>query len=158
MSAVVLLDERPELEQRAAVIAWARTWLGTPWRHRAGIKGQACDCAHFLLRSFQEAGVVEPSFNPPQYSRSWFVHQDEEVFLRWVVEYFHCVERPMAEAQPADVILYRIGRCYAHCAILIEPQLVMHAFAKNGQVIYSETFDTELSSRQPRAFDPWGAR
>lgn len=152
-----LLDQRSEAEQRAAVLAVAPSWLGTPWVHMAGIKRQAVDCAHFLLRVFAEAGVIE-HFDPPPYPRSWFVHQSEERFLGWVVEHFHCVERPMEQAQPGDVILYRIGRCYAHGALLVEPKLVIHAFAKNGQVIYTETFDPDLSSRSPRAFNPWGVR
>jgi cell wall-associated NlpC family hydrolase len=29
---------------REAVIAEARTWLGTPWHHQASLKGVGCDC------------------------------------------------------------------------------------------------------------------
>lgn len=122
----------------------------------AGIKGQACDCAHLLLASYAAAGVIAP-FEPPPYPRSWFVHQDGERFLGWVVDHFKCVEVPIDHARPGDIVMYRIGRCYAHGSILVEPQLVIHAFAKNGQVIYTETFDPELSDRNPRAFNPWGS-
>jgi NlpC/P60 family putative phage cell wall peptidase len=147
-----------EQAQRAAVIAEARTWLHTPWRHGAGIKGEACDCAHLLLRSYAAPGVVPRDFVAPPYPRSWFLHQTEERFLNWVVNYFHCTEVPAAEAQPGDLMLFRIGRLFAHGAILVAPQLLIHAFAKNGMVLYSETFDGELRKRSPRAFNPWGTR
>lgn len=144
-----------ESEQRAAVIAEAPTWLRTPWRHNAGIKGQACDCAHLLLRCYATAGVIPADFVAPNYPRTWFLHQSEEIFLNWVVEYFHCTEVPAAEAQPGDLFLFRIGRLFAHGAILIAPKLLIHAFAKNGMVVLSETFDGELLKREPRAFNPW---
>jgi cell wall-associated NlpC family hydrolase len=146
-----------EQAQRAAVIAEARTWLRTPWRHQSNIKGEAVDCAMFLIEIFARAGIIE-WFDPRPYPRSWFVHQDEERFMNWITDKLHCAEIPIDEARPGDVVLYRIGRCYAHGTLLVSPQLVIHAFYKNDAVIYTETFDTELSSRKPRAFNPWGAR
>jgi cell wall-associated NlpC family hydrolase len=153
----VLLDQRSELEQRAAVIAEGCSWLGTPWVHQANIKGEAVDCAMFLISVFFRAGVIGP-FDPRPYPRSWFVHQDEERFLNSIVNHFGCKEIPPADARPGDLLMYRIGRCYAHGTILIAPKMVIHAFAENGQVIYTETFDPKLASREPRAFNPWGAR
>lgn len=152
-----LLEARPEQEQRGAVIAEARTWLRTPWVHQAAIKGEAVDCAMFLISVFHRAGVIE-WYDPRPYPRSWFVHQDEERFLNAIVHHFRCEEVAPAAARPGDLFMYRIGRCYAHGAILVAPELVVHSFAKNGQVIYTETFDPDLSKAAPRAFNPWGAR
>ncbi len=146
-----------EIEQRAAVVAEARTWLHTPWVHQANVKGQAVDCAMSLIEWFHRAGVIE-WFDPRPYPRSWFVHQDEEIFMNTIVNHFHCTEVPPDEARPGDLMMYRMGRCYSHGALVVAPQLVIHAFAKNGKVIYTETFDPDLSSRKPRAFNPWGAR
>jgi cell wall-associated NlpC family hydrolase len=153
----VLLDQRSEAEQRAAVIGEARSWLGTPWVHQADLKGQAVDCAMFLIRIFSNVGVIQ-YFDPRPYPRSWFVHQDEERFMNWITDNLHCAEIPAAEAKPGDVVLYRIGRCYAHGALLVAPQMIIHAFAKNGAVIYTETFDPDLSTRAPKYFNPWGVR
>ncbi len=156
MSAI-LQDHRTESEQRADVIAEARTWLGTPWQHQAAIKGDAVDCAMFLISVFQRAGVIG-AFDPRPYPRSWFVHQGEERFLNSMVSHFGCIEVPPDEAVPGDIVMYKIGRCYAHGSILVEPQLVIHSFAKNGKVVYTETFDPSLSTLSPRAFNPWGNR
>lgn len=37
-----------ELQQRAAVIAEAESWLSTPYHHEARIKGHGVDCAQIL--------------------------------------------------------------------------------------------------------------
>lgn len=142
---------------RAAVIAEAHTWLHTPWRHMGNIKGQAVDCAMFLAESFINAGVVE-RFDPRPYPRLWFLHHERERFLEWIVEKLGGVEIPLERARPADLIVYRIGKCYAHGAILVAECLVIHAYHKNQQVILTETFDASLAVLQPRAFDMFASR
>ena len=37
-----------------AIIAEARSWLGTPWHHQASLKGVGCDCIGFVR------GVAKP--------------------------------------------------------------------------------------------------
>lgn len=143
-----------ELDQRAAVIAEARTWLHTPWRHMANIKGQAVDCAMFLAEVFINAGVIE-RFDPRPYPRAWFMHHSKERFLEWVVERLGGTEVPVADARPGDLMMYHIGLCYSHGAILVEPRMVIHSYYKNGKVIYTETFDPDLATHRPRAFDMW---
>jgi len=34
---------------RAEIIAEARTWLKTPWRHQGRLKGIACDCVGHIV-------------------------------------------------------------------------------------------------------------
>ena len=41
---------RPNID-RAAVVAAAREWIGTPYHHMADIKGVGCDCAMLLERA-----------------------------------------------------------------------------------------------------------
>ena len=33
---------------RAAIVAEARAWIGTPYRHQASLKGIGCDCLGLL--------------------------------------------------------------------------------------------------------------
>jgi cell wall-associated NlpC family hydrolase len=35
---------RAEVISRSAIVAEARTWIGTPYRHQASLKGVGCDC------------------------------------------------------------------------------------------------------------------
>jgi cell wall-associated NlpC family hydrolase len=145
-----------EADERKAVIAEARSWLHTPWRHACNIKGEAVDCAMFLLESFVRPGIF-PRFDPRPYPRDWFMHHSEERFIGWILK-FGGVEIPVNKAQPGDVIMYKLGRCYAHGAVLVAPKLVIHSYARNKQVILTETFDPTLATRSPRAFDMWAAR
>lgn len=146
-----------EAEQRAAVIAEARSWIGTPWRHCADVKGQAVDCAMLLVRTFVDTGVI-PAFDPRPYPRTWYLHQEHERFLEWIVDHLGGVEIARDTARPGDVLVYRIGKCFSHGTVLVDPQTVVHAFYKNGRVVLTETFDPELGSRQARAFDIWVGR
>ena len=47
-----------EHEQRQAVVAEALTWLGTPYHHRARVKGAGVDCGQLLAAVFEGAGVL----------------------------------------------------------------------------------------------------
>ena len=56
-----------ELRQRAAVVAAARAWIGTPYHHMADIKGVGVDCAMLLVRVYCDLGLVE-HFDPRPYT------------------------------------------------------------------------------------------
>ena len=146
-----------ESELRSAVVAEARTWLGTPWRHMGNVKGQCVDCAMFLALVYIDVGVVEP-FDPRPYPRLWFLHHAEERFLHWVVDKLGGTEIPIEEARLADVVVYRIGKCYAHGAILVDSRTVIHAYHKNREVILTEAFDASLASLGVKAFDMFASR
>jgi cell wall-associated NlpC family hydrolase len=45
--------------QRAAVVAEAKTWIGTPYHHAADVKGHGVDCAMLLVRIYGDLGLVE---------------------------------------------------------------------------------------------------
>ncbi len=61
---------------RAALIAEARTWIGTPWHHQAAVKGAGCDCIGFVR------GVAEPFIGaitqPMNYAATWPLYRAEE--------------------------------------------------------------------------------
>ena len=44
---------------RDAVVAEAKTWLGTPWRHMQRIKGVGVDCANLPAAVYEACGVIE---------------------------------------------------------------------------------------------------
>ncbi|GJE41916.1 NlpC/P60 family protein [Methylobacterium soli] len=54
----------------AAFVAEARTWLGTPYRHQASLKGVGCDCLGLVRGVWR--GVLGPEPEPaPPYAASW---------------------------------------------------------------------------------------
>lgn len=50
----------------AAIVAEARTWVGTRFRHHGRIKGHACDCAGLILGVAKALGV--PMIDRPIYA------------------------------------------------------------------------------------------
>jgi cell wall-associated NlpC family hydrolase len=153
-----------EAEQRAAFIAEAKTWLGTPFRDQADVKGGGVDCAMLLVRSAADTGLIEvPSDNPrwPRpYAPQWHLHRDEEKFLNIVSQLGTEVQR---RPLPGDVIVYRVGRCFSHGGIVVENHHVLHAYYKTQNVTISPLHDAELAflpdgkPRPFKLFDLWAS-
>lgn len=111
---------------RARVEQIARDWIGTPFHDHAELKGVGCDCATFLKGVFTEAGLVEP-FTLDHYSPQFFLHSGEERYVGWVEKFAR--EIPAHDVKPGDIVLYKIGLCYAHGAVIAEPgwPTIIHA-------------------------------
>jgi cell wall-associated NlpC family hydrolase len=140
-----------ETEARQRVIDAARSWIGTPFHHVAGRKGVGVDCAHFLARVYEEAGVIPPvqiDYYPPQ----WYLHREEEKFISYV-ERCGGREIPEFKVQQGDTVLYRIGRCYAHGAIIVSwPREIIHAYISVGRVTAFGGRDSDLAGKPVRFF------
>ena len=138
-----------ESQQRAAVVAEARSWIGTPYHHGADIRGVGVDCAMLLVRVFCDLGLVE-TFDPRPYPRDWMLHRDEERYLPFVADRAHEVEAPGA----GDVVIWRVGRTFSHGGIVTAWPLVVHAFAKARIVLESDASmpGRFADPRHPRRF------
>src|SRR3954452_22784820 len=106
------------------IITEARTWIGTPYRHQASLKGVGCDCLGLLRGVWRELLGAEPESVPP-YTRDWAEAGGGELLLG--VASRHLVQ--VAEARPGDVLLFRwrAGLPAKHCAIIGEPGTMIHA-------------------------------
>ena len=133
-------------EQRAAVVAAAHSWIGTPYHHAADVKGHGVDCAMLLVRVYCDLSIVEP-FDPRPYTRDWFLHRDEEKYLGHLTSRTHEV-RPSMVA-PGDIVVFRIGRLYAHAGIVSRtaPLAIIHAFAPARFVIEDFVEASELRDK-----------
>ena len=143
-----------EAEQRAAAVAEARAWVGTPYAHRQRLKGAGVDCAQLPLAVYEAAGVI-PATDVGEYPSQWHLHRGEERYLGWLDR----LARPIAEAdlRPGDFLVFRFGRTFSHGAILVGPGLICHAFARARRVTLDEYERHEdLRSRERLAFTLWG--
>lgn len=154
-----------EDEQRAQVRDIARTWIGTPYHHRAGVKGVGVDCARILIEVFAEAGLME-RFNPPKYSRDWHLHRNEEVYLANLEVH---ISKPIKEAispfhlgeyKPlmGDVLVFRVGRTFSHSAIVTEWPRVVHASAPSRFVEEINIMCNPDFMRPVRVYSIWGEK
>jgi cell wall-associated NlpC family hydrolase len=121
------MDDK-EIIERARFIDAAKSYLGTPYHHRAFLKGVGVDCATLLICAGADAGLIEP-FEPPLYAQQFNLHHSDEVYLDIVTKICHEVQEP---ALPGDIALWRFGRCFSHAAIVIAWPTVLHAVARTS--------------------------
>jgi len=151
---------RTEHEARQAIIAEARSWIGTPYLHQGRVKGVGVDCAMLLLEVYERAGlvphlelaetVVNPSTEIAKYPPDWMLHRDEERYLE-IVERF-AQRLPDEERLPpldGDIALYRWGRTISHGAIVDRWPRTIHAYSRSGQVEYGEGDRGEVGGPGP---------
>ncbi len=122
---------------RDAVVAAARGWIGTPYRHQASCKRGGTDCLGLIRGVWREVYGAEPADVPP-YTMDWAEPEKEEVL--WSAAAQHLVACPRSSApQPGDVLLFRMRRrsVAKHLGILTEggpaPRFV-HAYSGHGVV------------------------
>lgn len=130
--------------QQSAIVAAALEWLRTPYHHRARLKGIAVDCAMLLYAVFVDELQLVPPFDYGDYPPDWMMHRSEERFLAHVETYTHEVDDP----QPGDVVLYRVGRCFAHAAIVVDWPQVIHADIHFGAVALADATQGRLAGRE----------
>ena len=173
-----------EQEQRAAVIAEARTWLRTPFFHGARLKTVGADCESFICEVFAAAGVFTAQgipYVPPQ----WFLNTKEELYLKYLSKY--AVEYQVVGAWPlvvgqkeatplgqrpepvpsaaegtngqrlplsGDIICVKHRWVYSHGAIVVAWPRVIHCFPPC--VMESNIFyNPVFAHRELKFFNPW---
>ena len=110
----------------ALIITAARTWIGTPYRHQASLKGVGCDCLGLLRGVWREVVGDEPELAPP-YAPDWAEASGMETLA--MAARRHLTEIAPAETRPGDVILFRwrAGLPAKHAAIVTTPAHMVHA-------------------------------
>lgn len=124
---------RTEADIRAAIVAEARSWVGTPWHHGARVKGAGVDCAQLLIMTYAAVGLIQ-NYKPAPYPQDWHLHRVEPIFLNELLG--HCA--PVDEGKPGDIVMFKFGKQLAHGAILAQPGVVIHAWRTEGRVTLSE--------------------
>jgi cell wall-associated NlpC family hydrolase len=118
-------------QKRAALVEEAKTWLGTPFHHRAAVKGAGVDCAFFIYATFHAVGLV-PELEFPDYSPQWWANRNDEWFIECLEkEGLHEFKGPL---EPGDVVVVKYGRVFAHGAIIIDWPKIVHASPLNHRV------------------------
>jgi cell wall-associated NlpC family hydrolase len=137
---------------RAAVVAEAESWLGTPYHAAQRVKGPAggVDCLTFVVEVFERAGLI-PHYEIPYYPQDWHLHRDVERYLDGVLERAREIPGP---PQPGDIALFRFGRCFAHGGIVTAWPMLIHAWNGMGVVPVDAT-QALLGGRARRFFSPF---
>jgi NlpC/P60 family putative phage cell wall peptidase len=110
---------------RLTIVEVARSWIGTPYRHQAALKGVGCDCLGLLIGVWRELGG-EAGAVPP-YTPDWAEAMGRETFAEGLRE--HLIEIDPRAAREGDLVLFR-WRSHLpakHGAILTAPDRIVHA-------------------------------
>ena len=138
---------------RAAVVSEARSWIGTPYHHRANLKGAGVDCARLLIEVYAAAGVIG-AFDPGDYPPDWHLHRSEERYVEIILRFADELDRRETPLLPADIVVWRFGRTFSHGAIVADWPRVVHAYAADRVVEETDITGTPLATRDMRAFRP----
>jgi NlpC/P60 family putative phage cell wall peptidase len=109
---------------RAAIVAEARQWIGTPYRHQASLKGIGCDCLG-LVRGIWRGSVGGEPEQPGPYAPDWAEAQGEERVLQAASRHLIATDA----IRPGDVLLFR-WRAHSiakHAAIAASETTMIHA-------------------------------
>ncbi|WP_417271178.1 NlpC/P60 family protein [Celeribacter sp.] len=118
------------------IVALARAWIGTPYRHQASVKGAGADCLGLLRGVWREAFGSEPA-PVPAYSFDWSEPAGDERLWRAVAA--HMTETPVADMAAGKVVLFRMrtGAVAKHLGIVSQlgdhPKFI-HAYSGHGVV------------------------
>lgn len=132
------------MTMRSAILAEARSWLGTPYHHLGDVKGAGVDCAMILVRVYAAVGLTPHDFDPRPYAPDWHLHRSEEKYLGFVENYGYRVDTPL----PGDIALWRFGRAYSHAAIVLDADgTILHAYRDAGCVVLGSLHESALAKR-----------
>ena len=114
---------------RAAVVAAARGWLGTPFHHQGRLQGVGCDCVGLVV------GVAE-SLGVPVQDQAGYSREPQGRALRDALD---AQLVPIPAPVPGCVVLMRIGREERHVGIVATAPTgalsIIHAWLQAGEVV-----------------------
>lgn len=124
------------MSDHAAIVAAARSWIGTPYLHQASTKAAGTDCLGLLRGVWREVIGAEP-VAVPAYSADWSEASGREDLLAAASAWL--IAKPLTEEAPGDVLLFRMrpGAVAKHLGIAarVGPDAsFVHAYTGHGVV------------------------
>lgn len=118
------------------IVAEARSWIGTPYRHQASLRGVGCDCLGLLRGVWRNVMGAEPEL-PPPYSPDWAEAGADTLVA---AARRHLIEIDVAVFEAGDVLLFRWrdNLPAKHCAIATLRDTMIHAH--DGACVAEVTF------------------
>uniref|UniRef100_Q07QB7 Putative phage cell wall peptidase, NlpC/P60 family n=1 Tax=Rhodopseudomonas palustris (strain BisA53) TaxID=316055 RepID=Q07QB7_RHOP5 len=111
---------------RAALVAEARSWIGTPYRHQASLKRVGCDCLGLVRGVWRGCIGTEPEQAPP-YAPDWAEAGGMETLHDAALRHLKPVSCENFAAGDVLLFRYRDGCVAKHVAIAASPERMIHA-------------------------------
>lgn len=143
---------------REQVVAEAMTWLATPWRHQAMLKGVGTDCIGLLAGIALETGIADARahMRDPRF-KGYGREPLPEVLLAACEEYLDSIE--IDAAGLGDILLLKVprGRNPQHFAVISrvaagKPTHMLHATSAYPRRVVENSIDAAWWSRVLKAY------
>jgi NlpC/P60 family putative phage cell wall peptidase len=108
------------MQQR--VVTEALTWLGTPYRHQASLKGVGCDCLGLVRGVWRTIYGAEPEL-APAYTPDWAEARGEETLADAASRHMMAIAIDAAEAGDVLLFRWRANLPAKHAAIVVSGSL-----------------------------------
>jgi NlpC/P60 family putative phage cell wall peptidase len=123
---------------RQEIASAARSWLGTPYKHQASVKGQGCDCLG-LVRGIWREIIGEEPLGRPTYSADWDQSNGDDLLLDALNTYFHGSD--ISPTGIGDVVGFRLREngLVKHVGIIVDSASgfdeMIHSYSNHGVVL-----------------------
>ena len=109
------------------VLAEAESWIGTPYRHGASMRGVSCDCLG-LVRGIWRALYGNEPEHPGAYAPDWAEATSDDPLMEAAQR--HMRSRSSGNPQPGDLLLFRWRADVAakHLGIMTRENRFIHAY------------------------------
>lgn len=119
-------------ERIDALTTESRSWLGTPFRANAAIKGAGVCCHLFVAEVLMEVGAI-PRQPFPKANPNHSIAQKNSL-IEAFMDSFDNVVRVEGEPLPGDILGFRIGGCTHHISLVLPAQKMIHAVRRYGVI------------------------
>lgn len=112
--------------ERDRIVAEARRWIGTPYRHQASLHGVGCDCLGLVRGVWRALYGSEPEA-PPPYTPDWAEARGRDTLLDAATR--HLIRIEPFDVAAGDVLLFRWRENLPakHAAIVTCADTMVHA-------------------------------
>jgi NlpC/P60 family putative phage cell wall peptidase len=118
------------------IVAEARRWIGTPYRHQASACGVGADCLGLVRGVWRNLLGSEPEFIPP-YTDDWAEPRGEEVLMAAAIRWL--IPKSLIASDAADVVIFRMRNAGIAKHLAVTAQLnghptIIHSYTNHGVV------------------------
>ncbi len=136
---------------REQLVATARKYLGTPFRHQGRLLGVGCDCVGIPLMVAGDLKLLDKSGMP--LNGDCFLNYTPQPVDNYVHDMCmeHLVYKPVREMLPGDIVSVRVVTATCHTAMITEDANgrvgILHAYSGGPKVVTEHLLDEKWRRR-----------
>lgn len=120
-------------------------WVGTPFRHWCGVKGEGCDCIHLVQRVLRQFG--KGPLTVQHYTPDWHLHNTMELLFEGIAKTVDIERVSLEDLRTGDIVLFKYGKTMSHCAWFVDGYLY-HALY--GSRVVKTTWRDKMWNKRAR--------